>query len=123
MDTIIGTIKHNTEARRVELWMDGEGRIWADRDAPHIAHDDRASDAVHANRIARKAWGGPEWNFVAAKASAYIIVDKATGEQYRSDRNGYRHNEYRSEYDARQAIEAMPAQWRGRYEVRSLDAN
>lgn len=82
--TIIGTICHNDDKvddpdhRRVEVWMDEDGVIWADRDNPHNPDVPRARDAEHAMQIAAQAWQGREWDFRPATLET-ATVDFVTG--------------------------------------------
>lgn len=87
--TLIGSICHNDDdardpnARRVVLWLGGDGRLMADADAPHVAHDDTFASVAEARTAARKAWSGPAWDYrdaddcdAAKPDSAYYLVTK-----------------------------------------------
>lgn len=70
--TVIGTICHNDDNprdpnhRRIVIWMDGKGVIWADPANPHRPDAPKARDFDDAVRIASRVWSGPEWDFEAA---------------------------------------------------------
>lgn len=72
----IGTICHNEDDphnpthRRVELWVDADGTIWADRNNPHKPDVPRATGANDAIRIAQQAWHGSQWDFRPASPVA-----------------------------------------------------
>lgn len=53
----------------------------------------------------------------------YVIVDRAIGKPIQPRSKGYAGYAYPNRYAAEQAISAMPARWRGRYEARRADTN
>jgi len=65
----VGTICHGEDDhkdpthRRVGIWLDGEGQMWADAAAPHVVHPDTFTSVEAARVAARKAWAGPEWAY------------------------------------------------------------
>lgn len=72
-ETTLGTICHNDDNasdphhRRIEIWVDPDGTIWADRDNPQKDHAPTARDVEHARGMARRVWGGPAWDFREAE--------------------------------------------------------
>jgi hypothetical protein len=73
-ETTIGTICHNDDNandaghRRIEVWVDTNGVIWADRDNPQDGHGPVAKDVDDAVRIISQIWSGPVWAFELADA-------------------------------------------------------
>lgn len=67
--TTLGTICHNDDKandadhRRVEVWVDAAGVIWADRQNPQSARATIATSIDDAVQIAAQVWGGPGWDF------------------------------------------------------------
>jgi hypothetical protein len=73
-ETTIGTICHNEDNasdpdhRRIEIWVDTDGEIWADRENPQSGHAPKAKDVDDAVRMASQLWSGPAWDFHLAEA-------------------------------------------------------
>lgn len=65
----LGSICHNDDNhndpshRRVGIWLDVDGKMWADADAPYVAHEDTFSSVESARKAARRSWGGPQWAY------------------------------------------------------------
>lgn len=62
---VIGTINHNhIDGVRIDLWMDAQGYVWADRDNPYKIEDvDRADNYEHAVQLVALAYCGECWDF------------------------------------------------------------
>lgn len=53
---------------------------------------------------------------------AYMIVNKATGAQYKTNRRGFAKNLYRNEALAMNALMNLPEKFRSAYEVKACNA-
>lgn len=65
----VGSICHSDDNasdpqhRRIGLWLDADGRLWADAGNPHIALDGTFAGVEAARVAARRAWAGPQWAY------------------------------------------------------------
>lgn len=93
--TTLGTICHNDDNaadpdhRRVEVWMDEDGVIWADRNSPHRPDMPEASSYEHAIKLCRAAWGGAVWDWRTDDAALRAYTDSLADDQ--ADRVSHTH--------------------------------
>lgn len=88
----LGTIRHNTDDRRVDVWIGTDGRIWADRDDPHVAHESRPGGYKHALHICKANWHGV-WDWQPQTR----VIYQAKCDQFDDSASGYHASEEEAE--------------------------